>query len=292
MAINAPAELPDTTVGACLKSGARRLGEVDIPDARREARHLLGQVLGLSADAVFAYPERPVSAEQRQRFAQLIVRRSLYEPLSRIVGRREFWSLSFAISAATLDPRPDSETIIEAALEARPDRARAYSVLDLGTGSGCLIGALLSEYPNARGTAVDLSGEALQTAAANFRDLGLAERTSCIETVWDDGLEGRFDIIVSNPPYIVDGEIAALDPEVLIYDPRLALAGGADGLDAYRALAPVLTRRLAPDGIAIIEHGAGQDSEVADIFRAGGLTIQGGRADLAGRMRCIVITPT
>ncbi len=290
MAINAPASLPDTTVGECLNSGARRLQEVDLPEARREARHLLALILGLSADAVFAHPERPVSGEQRQNFASLIVRRSLYEPLSRIVGRREFWSLSFAISPATLDPRADSESVIEAVIEARPDHDRAYSVLDLGTGSGCLIGALLSEYPNARGTAVDLSGQALATAAANLRELGFAERVTCLEAEWDQGLAGQFDIIVSNPPYIVDGEIAALDPAVLIYDPHLALAGGPDGLDAYRSLVPILAHRLTPDGVAVIEHGDGQAHSVADIFRAGGLTIAGGRADLAGRARCIVIT--
>jgi len=279
-----------TTVSDCLSEAVARLGDTQIDDPRREARHLLAHVLETSVESVFAHPERSVDSGQAQRFQALIARRCRHEPLSRILGKREFWSLSFELSPATLDPRPDSETLIEAALELRPDQARALRILDLGTGSGCLIGALLSEYPKAQGTAVDLSADAVETARANLARLGFGARATCRQGEWDGGLEGVFDLIISNPPYIVAGEIDELSPAVAEYDPRLALSGGVDGLDAYRALVAVLSRRLAPDGVAIIELGDGQYNDVAALFGAGGLTVLGGRDDLGARRRCIMVS--
>jgi len=278
------------SVGDCLDAAAQSLRDAGIDDARREARLLLAHVLETSVEILFAHPEHPVNPDDTDTFFQLVTRRSIQEPLSRIIGSREFWSLSFDLSPATLDPRADSETIIDAILDARPDRSRACRMLDLGTGSGCLIGALLSEYPEALGVAVDASAEAIETATANLARLGFADRATCLVSDWDDQVDGRFDIIVSNPPYIVDADIVGLARGVKAYDPHLALAGGADGLDAYRALAPVLARRLADDGVAVLEHGDGQHGDVANIFSEAGLNVLGDRADLAGHVRCIILT--
>lgn len=277
------------TGAEALAEAQRRLQEAGLQEARRDARHLLAQVLEMSVERLFGHPDSPVTAAQATRLFELIDRRCKSEPLSRLLGRREFWSLSFELSPATLDPRPDSETIIEAALEALPERDRAWRILDLGTGSGCLIGALLSEYPKAVGTAVDLSAAAVETARDNLARLGFAARVRCLEADWDAGLEGKFDLIVANPPYITDAEIDGLAPAVADYDPRLALAGGKDGLDAYRALAPVLTRRLADEGVGVIEHGEGQQGAIGDLFSQGGLEVMAKRADLAGRPRCLVV---
>jgi len=278
------------SVGDCLDLAAQNLRDAGIDDARREARLLLAHMLGTSVENLFAHPEQLIGPDEVETFFTSVTRRSNQEPLSRITGSREFWSLAFDLSPATLDPRADSETIIDAVLSARPDRTPAYRMLDLGTGSGCLIGALLSEYPNASAQAVDASAEAVETAAANLARLGFAERATCLASNWDDQVDGRFDIIVSNPPYIVDADIAGLARGVRAYDPHLALAGGADGLVAYRALAPVLTRRLADDGVAVLEHGDGQQGDVANIFSQAGLNVLGDRADLAGHVRCIILS--
>jgi release factor glutamine methyltransferase len=276
-------------IGDCLSQAHRRLREADPQDGRRDARVLLAHVLNATAETVFAHPEQAVGDDDAGRFSELIERRCRREPLSRIIGRREFWSLWFDLSPATLDPRPDSEAIIEAAIELRPERARALRLLDLGTGTGCLTAALLSEYPNADALATDLSPEAVATASGNLERLGFAPRATCRQADWDAGVAGEFDLIVSNPPYIVEGDIDGLAAAVADYDPRLALSGGADGLDAYRALAPVLLRRLAGDGLAIIEHGEGQHSDAVELFGRAGLARVAGRADLAGRQRCLVV---
>lgn len=282
---------PETTnVGDCLDAAAQNLRDAGIDDARREARLLLAHVLETPVENLFAYPEQSVRPGDAEKFFAFVTRRSDQEPLSRITGSREFWSLSFDLSPATLDPRADSETIIDAVLAARPDRTQAYRLLDLGTGSGCLIGALLSEYPGAMAVAVDASADAVETAAANLARLGFADRATCRLSGWDDQVDGRFDIIVSNPPYIVDADIAGLAEGVKAHDPHLALAGGVDGLAAYRALAPVLARRLAGDGLAVLEHGDGQHDDVTNIFAQAGLNVLGNRADLAGHVRCIILS--
>jgi release factor glutamine methyltransferase len=215
-------------------------------------------------------------------------RRAAGEPLSRLRGAREFWSLDFALSPETLDPRPESETLVAAALDAVPDRAARLRLLDLGTGTGCLLLALLSELPNAWGLGIDRAAGAAATARANAVALGLASRAAFIVGDWGEALRGGFDFVVSNPPYIPSADIPALAPEVR-HDPLRALDGGPDGLDAYRALAPDLARLLR--GTALIELGAGQAPAAARIMRTAGLDVRGTRPDLAGIDRCLVLEP-
>ena len=267
---------------------ARRLAGAGIDDARREARLLLAEATGLGGAAIIAHPERALSDDQAARLEALLRRREAREPLSRILGWREFWSLRFALGRETLDPRPDSETLIEAALAAI-DRNRALSVLDLGTGTGCLLLAFLSEAPNARGLGIDLSNAALAVAEGNAQSLGLGGRARFRQSDWGLGLDERFDLILCNPPYIPAGTVESLAPEVAVFDPPLALAGGEDGLDAYRRLSDELPRLLSPGGLAIIEIGAGQAEAVTAILAAHGLELRGSRADLAGITRCLLL---
>jgi release factor glutamine methyltransferase len=279
----------DTAVGTALADAALRLGAAGISDARREARLLLAAALGWDAARVLGFPEAEMTAAARRRLEELIARRSAREPVSRILGYREFWSLPFELSADTLDPRPDSETLIESALAAVAERERVCRVLDFGTGSGCLLLALLSELPNALGTGVDLSEGALQTARRNAAALGLGGRAQFLRGNWSDGLWGHWDVILANPPYIPSDALQSLMPEVARYEPRLALDGGTDGLEAYRALGPQIARLLAPAGIAAVEVGAGQALAVAAIMRGAGLVLRALRHDLSGVDRCLVL---
>jgi release factor glutamine methyltransferase len=210
------------------------------------------------------------------------------EPLSRILGRREFWGLEFALSADTLDPRPETETIVEAVLRRFPDQDKPLRLLDLGTGTGCILLALLSEFPNAVGFGVDLSGGAAATAQRNAGRLGFADRAHFLVGDWGAAISGQFDAIIANPPYIPDALLAGLPREVALHDPQLALSGGKDGLEAYRSLAMVLGRLLRPKAFFFGEIGLGQERAVAAIIRASGLVIDGYENDLAGTARCVV----
>ncbi len=277
------------TVGAVLAGAATRLREAGIATARLDARLLLSAALGESAERLVGWPERVLSVPEERAFADLVARRSAREPVAQILGHREFWSLPFRTTRDTLTPRPDSETVVEAALELLPDRDAGIRILDLGTGSGCLLLALLHEYPNASGVGTDLSPAALRVAAGNAVTLALADRAAFAATTWDAGLAGSFELIVSNPPYIRTAELDGLDPEVRLYEPHLALDGGADGLVVYRAIAPRLRERLALNGAGIVEIGAGQAAEVEQIMRDAGLRVLGRRADLAGVDRCILV---
>jgi release factor glutamine methyltransferase len=264
---------------------AHRFAAAGIADSRRDARLLVSAATGLSLASVIAYPERQLAMVESRQLAILADRRERREPISRILGWREFWSLRFALAPDTLDPRPDSETLIEAARDAA-DRKRPLAVLDLGTGSGCLLLALLSELPIANGLGVDISAEAVATATANAQALGLAGRARFRQGDWGAGIAERFDIILCNPPYIPAAEIVELQPEVARFDPPLALAGGVDGLDAYRRLAGELPGLLAEDGRAYLEVGAGQ-AEAVDGILSKMLRPLGWRADLAGTPRCL-----
>jgi release factor glutamine methyltransferase len=276
------------TAAAAIEAAARRLSAAGIEDARREARLLLAQATGWDQAAVIAHPERELAESQDASLARLVARRASREPLSRILGWREFWSLRFALGPDTLDPRPDSETLVSAALEFI-DRNRSLWVLDLGTGSGCLLLAFLSEAKEAQGVGIDLSLGALAVAEANARDLGLAGRAQFRRGDWGRGLQERFELVLCNPPYIPAGDIAGLTPEVARFDPPLALSGGPDGLAAYRRLSDELPRLLLTGGFAIVEIGAGQEEAAAAILAAGGLTFLGSRADLSGTPRCLVL---
>lgn len=286
-AVTMPAK---SRVDDMLASVARDLSAAGIEGARRDAQLLLRAATALSAEALYAHPGRLLTSAQQRRLARLVERRRAREPVSRIVGRREFWGLEFAITRAVLDPRPDSEALIEAALAVLPDRGAPLRIADLGTGSGCLLLALLSELPAAHGVGCDVSEAAVRVAYANAAALGLANRAKFAVGDWAEALGGRFDIILANPPYVPAPAIAALAPEVSRFDPRPALGGGADGLAAYRALAPQLGLRLAPGGFAIVEVGDAQAAGAAALLKAHGLRMTGTGRDLAGVERCIIVS--
>ena len=272
-----------------------RLAPAGVADPRREARLLLAAATGLSQAQLVAEPRRPLDEAAAGRLAELARRRESREPLSRILGRREFWSLSFALGPETLDPRPDSETLIEAALAwLGPSRGRAggpmLKILDLGTGTGCLLLALLSELPRAEGLGIDAQPGAVAIAQANAEALGLGVRARFRTGNWGQGIGERFDVILCNPPYVPAAEIARLEPEVARFDPWLALSGGSDGLDSYRALALQLPDLLAGEGRAFIELGFGQTEAAARLFETGGLQALDCRSDLAGIPRCLVLS--
>lgn len=275
------------TIGECVAAGAQRLASAGVPDARREARLILAHALGIEPVAITGYPERLVS--DREAFERLIARRARREPLSHLTGRREFWSLEFETGPETLDPRPDSETLVEAALAAARDRNAPLRLLDFGTGTGCLLLALLRELPMATGVGIDVSPGALAVARRNAERLGLESRARFEQGNWGESCAGPFDLIVANPPYIPTADIAGLEPEVSEYEPRLALDGGPDGLDAYRALMPDIDRLLAPEGAAVLEFGAGQERSLGQIVAAEGLVVAGVARDLAGWDRCLTI---
>lgn len=274
---------PDSIVEVVLRDGAARLAAVGIEGARREARVLLAHALSVQpADLL------PAAAVQTKAFDALVARRAGHEPLAFILGHREFWSLDFAVSPDTLVPRADSETLIEAALAECPAREAVRLVLDLGTGTGCLLLAALHEFPAGFGVGVDRGPAAAALARRNAVALGLVGRAGFVCGNWAEALAGRFDLVLCNPPYIRSGDIAGLMPEVALHEPASALSGGADGLDAYRAVIPSLPGLLAADGVAILELGQGQAADVARISAAEGLSASP-RADLAGIDRAMVL---
>ncbi len=276
------------TVGALLQAATRRLTSEGNDNPRLDARLLLAHALGAEG-RLHGREDDPVSADQRIRYAAFLARRISGEPVSRILGSREFWSLEFDLSPATLDPRPDSETLIDTLLELHPDRDRAYRILDLGTGTGCLLLAALSEFPNAEGVGVDIDADCVEVAHKNTEKLCLSSRARMIRSHWADNVNGPFDIVLSNPPYIPTSDISNLQPEVKIHDPMQALDGGADGLAAYRNIAECLPSLLGEDGLAVLEFGEGQGQNIFRIMEASGLVVDGFRSDLAGIERCILV---
>lgn len=264
---------------------ARRLraAGVDSPDS--DARVLVEGALGLER----WQPDASVDAGALARLDGFAARRLAGEPVWRILGEREFWGLRFRLSSATLEPRPDSEAIVEAALQALgPRRQGPLSVLDLGTGTGCLLISVLHECAGASGLGIDLSAEACETARGNAALNGVAGRATFRQGDWTAGLSGPFDLVLSNPPYIASGEIAGLAVEVREHDPRLALDGGADGLDCYRLLARQVPPLLFPGGLVVLEIGAGQEHDVQALMMAGGLAFRGSRYDLGGHIRALI----
>jgi len=281
-----------TRIADLLSDGMKALKGAGVEAPAREARLLLGVAAQVTPTIMIGFPERSVDLESAERFRALLARRVAREPISHLLGVREFWSRPFAVSRDVLDPRPDSEALIQAVFDELYDRRRDYRVLDFGTGSGCLLLTLLAELPAARGWAVDLSPAALEMARRNAASLGLTSRVAWRQGSWDSALlagdPASFDIIVSNPPYIPSGDMAGLEPEVVHYEPHLALDGGPDGLVAYRALAPILAERLAPGGLAALEIGLGQGESVRALMLAAGLEDAGSAMDLAQRERCLL----
>jgi release factor glutamine methyltransferase len=266
---------------------ARRLADAGIEDAAREARHLLAVALGIPLRSLTT---TDVPAEAADRFAALVTRRAAREPMAYIAGHVGFWTLDLEVSPATLIPRADSETLIEAA---KAHARNVRRILDLGTGTGALLLAALAEFPDAFGIGVDLVPEAAALAARNARRNNLADRSAFLAGHWDTALAGRFDLVLVNPPYIAEADIPTLMPEVRGHEPLSALAAGADGLDAYRLLLPRLPALLAPrfeagGGIAVLEIGRGQGGDIATLAPLE-LSLVEIRKDLAGIPRAVVL---
>lgn len=282
--------LLSVSLGDAIMDGARNLRSAGIDRPFAEARLLMMQATGKSEASLIAHPEEPLPPGSWMTWRGYLARRLQREPLAYILGHREFWGVRFLVSSATLDPRPDSETLIEGALrhvdQQLQDRDAPLRILDLGTGTGCLLLSLLTELPAATGIGTDISTEALAVAKRNALYLGLTERVEFRCADWWGGRPETFDIILSNPPYIPRAELSRLQPEVRYHEPRLALDGGEDGLDAYRRLAGKLPQFLKPGGVAFIEFGAGQEEKVQEIFLTS-LCCRRLLCDLSGRNRAI-----
>lgn len=282
---------PAQTVETARRALALQFKSAEIDSAELDARLLTGHVLGLDLTGMITAAERRLTQDESARLEDFARRRLAGEPVARIVGEKEFWGLPLQLAPATLVPRPDTETVVELALEllrAGGGLDRPLRIADLGTGTGAILLALLSELPAATGTGTDISEAALQTATANAARAGLSERAAFIACDYASGLSGRFDLIVSNPPYIRSADIGSLAPEVRNHDPLAALDGGADGLDAYRALVPQAASLLAPGAALVVEAGAGQSGQIQALMVAAGLTPAAApKADLAGIPRAV-----
>lgn len=273
-----------------LRKAAERLRKARMASPRREARLLLARTLGVPAEKLI-FTNQAVTEQQRSEFSALIERRARSEPMAYLTGWREFWSLNFEVTPGVLIPRPETETLIETALQKFPQRDASLRVLDLGTGSGCLLLALLSERLNASGVGIDRSETALAVAQRNARVLGLHGRAQFRAGDWCHGLTEKFDVVFSNPPYIATHELPHLAPDIA-YEPREALDGGADGLSAYRNIAAGLAAILAPGGRAFVEIGQGQANAVQQVFALAKLQLDGTICDLAGIPRCMMLQPS
>lgn len=277
---------------ALLRDTAVALTAAGIDNVRFEARLLLSHATGLTIEQLISRGPDAAPATAAATLRELTARRVRREPMAYILGEREFWGLPFKVSPAVLIPRPDSETVIETVLDLLPDRSRKLRILDLGLGSGCLLLTLLREYPQATGIGIDASEAALAVARGNAEALGVAPRARLSsgdwrQAGWSDRLEGPFDLLVSNPPYIESAVVDGLMPEVAAHEPRLALDGGADGFAAYRIIAAEAPRLVVPGGWAVVEAGEGQAPDIAALFGAAGLTPKPARQDLGGIARVV-----
>lgn len=271
---------------AALKCVAETLAASGIEEPQREARLLLLAAAQIAHAELLLDPDAPLDARAMETLDRYTLRRAAREPLTRILGIRGFWTVDLAVAPNVLDPRPDTETLVELALrELRARRNERLAILDLGTGSGALLCALLSEFANALGIAVDRSAEACAAAAANFKRCGIERRAQVLCGDWADSIRAKFDLVISNPPYIRSRDIESLAPEVRLHDPFLALDGGADGLDCYRRLASEIPRLLHAGGIAVLEVGAGQAGPVGRLVEDEGLRLLAVGKDAGGHER-------
>lgn len=276
------------TLAEMLAAGATRLAECGIESARLDARVLLAHVLEKTPGELIG--SGIVSDDARLRFNNLIARRAAREPIAYVIGRKEFWSLDFEVGAGVLVPRPETETLLEQALLEFPQHTASLKAIDFGTGAGCILLSFLSEYPDARGVGIECSEEAIAFARRNKARLNQGSRCDLVQSDWSAAPDGPFDVLFSNPPYLAQRELADAAPE-LHAEPERALVGGQDGLEAYRMLASLIAHRIAPNGCAFLEIGAGQAAAVAAILLAVGLETIRVAPDLSGIPRCIVARP-
>lgn len=274
---------------ALYRESRRRLKEGGIESPDLEARLILKHALKTTDAALIAGDDRTLTAEELAEAESILSRRLAAEPLSRIFGEREFWGMPFTVTPATLDPRPDTETLIEAVLDIYKDGPPPQTILDMGTGSGCILAALLKEFPESRGVGLDFSPAALAVAGENLRRNGLADRARLVQGSWNHDFKGEmFDLLVSNPPYIPSGEIANLDPGVRNHDPILALDGGTDGLEAYKSIIRESGKLFHRHSRGFLEVGVFQAEDVARLVEDAGFAMIGVRPDLAGILRVVI----
>jgi release factor glutamine methyltransferase len=294
--VSAVPALSGVTVDAARRALATAFKAHDIDNPELDARLLLGAALDLDLTGLITAASRALTAEPALRIDEWITRRVAGEPVARILGHKEFWSLSFELSPATLVPRPDTETAVQTALDILRDSGLSgepIRIADIGTGTGAILLALLSELPKATGLGTDISREALETATRNAQRLGLADRAGFVESDYAAALTGPFDLMISNPPYIRSRDIEGLPLDVRAHDPHLALDGGDDGLEAYRVIAPQAAALLYPNAALVLEIGQGQTGDVAQILMSAGLTLHGPpRTDLGGIQRVIAARKT
>ncbi len=275
-----------TTIADALLEGRRQLSSIQIVTAALDSRLLMQAAIGVSHEVLVAESDALLTEEQQLQFAALIARRMTHEPVSKILGRKEFYGREFKVSSDVLDPRPDTEALIELALRC-VSRKVPVRILDLGSGSGAIICTLLAELPRATGVAVDLSTAALDQTNHNAKHLGVADRLDIVAGAWFEQVTGQFDLVVSNPPYIPHGDIAGLVPDVRDFDPHLALNGGPDGLSCYRSIAEGVSGYLTAGGHVIVELGAGQLPEVRAIFESFSLIYLDQCDDLSRQVRAV-----
>tara|TARA_Y100001936_G_scaffold253516_1_gene318660 strand:- start:22334 stop:23185 length:852 start_codon:yes stop_codon:yes gene_type:complete len=274
------------TISSALESAVTILAAAGVDNPRIDARLLLCHTAQIEPATVISDPDKKLLPEDVRTFEELIERRVRREPVSHLIGEREFWSLPFKVGPDVLDPRPDSETLINAALKLIDNRSREISVLDLGTGSGCLLITMLTELPYATGVGVDISERALSVARINAEANAVSSRASFLKSSWGELVNERFDLILCNPPYIAISEFENLEPEVSQYEPEIALCAGDDGLQKYRELASEVFRLIVPNGFAVVECGRGQLASMVEIFSNEGLQLRERHTDLGGIERC------
>ena len=277
------------TIKEVLNLGTEFLRKSGIDSNRLDSRVLIAEVLSLSMEEVLAKGDHVVSTADFTKFMLFLGRRSKHEPIAYIIGKKEFYSTEFIVDENVLIPRPDSETLVDEVLRCY-DKSKEIKILELGVGSGCLLLTILKNMPNASGVAIDIKAGAISVAKANYKNLALHNKVKFIISSWNDfECQERFDLIISNPPYIRCDDIEILGPNVKNYEPLTALDGGADGLMAYKELAPIIQNFLKADGMAILECGEHQHLEIAKIMQESNLHTKKYSSDLANKIRCVIL---
>lgn len=278
-----------TSVKVILEWAKEKLLGVQIESPILEARLLLGFALGIPQERFYGSEDKVLTKSQADNYTKIIERRCKREPVSRIIGTRGFWNLTLKINLSSLDPRPDSEILVDSILRNFPDKAANLKFIDFGTGTGCLLLSALNEFPNSSGVGVDISKECITLAKENAALNGLSQRALFIESDWGREVTDKFDVIIANPPYIQSGTISTLDPEVKDFDPHIALNGGQDGLSCYRKLAPQFVETLKKGGLVFLEIGYNQRESVSKIMEHSGLKCLYINQDLGNRDRCLIL---